>query len=126
MSFAPIDFVFILFLVFQVKHFLADFCFQNNYMLKKDRVGWNFIYPLATHCGVHGLMTLAICLIFKPSMWWLSVVDFTVHFAMDRFRSSPNYLGRFNNVHTSVFWRVFGFDQMIHHVTHIFIVWMMI
>lgn len=126
MTVTTLEQIFILLIIFQLKHFLADFCFQNNYMLQKDRVGWDFIYPLAFHCGVHMGMTLIVCLVFKPNLWWLAIVDFIVHFLMDRFRSSPQYLGRFNNIHQAIFWRIFGFDQMIHHLTHIYIIWALI
>jgi hypothetical protein len=118
--------VFILFSIYQVKHFLADFLFQHNYMLKKIRPDWDFIWPLALHCSVHGVMTLAIVVVFRFEMWWLAIVDFVVHFLMDRFRSGPKYLGRFNDINKSIFWWILGMDQMIHHLTHILIIWLLL
>lgn len=118
--------LFILLIIFQWKQFLADFCFQNNYMLQKDRKGWDFIYPLGLHSAVHGIMTFLICLYFNPSVWWLAAIDFVLHFSMDRLRSSPRYLGQYNNVQQAIFWRIFGFDQMFHHLTHLFIIWILI
>jgi hypothetical protein len=118
--------IFILLVVFQLKHFLADFLFQHNYMLKKVRPNWNFIAPLALHCFVHATLTLVICLVFNYKLAWLAVADFAIHFFMDRFRSGPRYLGRFNDPHTSIFWWVLGADQMIHHLTHIWIIWYLV
>lgn len=118
-----VDMVFILMVVFQLKHFAADYLFQHNYMLKKVSPEWDFVGPLALHCAVHGIMTLLICLYFNPSLWWLGLVDFSIHFFLDRLRSGPNYLGRFKNINTSSFWWVLGADQMMHHLTHIGIIW---
>ena len=115
--------VFILFMIYQVKHFLADYIFQHNYMLKKIRPDWDFLPPLALHCAVHAGLTLIICFFFRPDLWWLSLIDFSIHFAMDRLRSGPKYLGRYNDVNNSIFWWILGFDQMIHHMSHILIIW---
>jgi hypothetical protein len=118
--------IFILFSVYQVKHFLADYLFQHNYMLKKIRPGWDFIWPLGLHCSVHAVMTLLIVICVRVELWWLALLDFLIHFLMDRFRSGPNYLGRFNDINKSIFWWILGMDQMIHHLTHIAIVWLLL
>lgn len=114
-----------LLIIFQFKHFFADFVFQNVWMLQKARPGWDFVPPLAIHCGVHAAVTLAIALYLNPSLWWLAVVDFAVHFVMDRIKAGPHYLGRFNDVRSKSFWVSFGFDQMVHHLTHIYICFML-
>jgi len=118
--------LFVLLAIYQFKHFIADFILQNNYMLKKIRPGWDFILPLALHCLLHAVLTLLICLYYRPSLWWLALVDFGVHFATDRFRSGPRYLGRYNDVHQTIFWWILGLDQLIHHLTHLWIVWMIV
>lgn len=112
-----------LLIVFQVKHFIADFLLQNVWMLQKARPGWDFIPPLSIHCGVHMLMTLAIVLYVDPAAWWLCFVDFVLHFTMDRIKAGPHYLGRWNDVRGKAFWVSFGFDQMVHHLTHMYIAW---
>ena len=118
--------LFVLLAIYQFKHFIADFILQNNYMLKKIRPGWDFILPLALHCLLHAGLTLVICLFYRPSVWWLALVDFGVHFATDRIRSGPRYLGRYNDVHQTLFWWILGLDQLIHHLTHLWIVWMIV
>lgn len=92
-------------------------------MLRKFSPGWEFAAPLALHCFVHASITLAIILAFKPSLWWLAAVDFVVHFLMDRIKAGPRYLGRFNDISRTSYWVAFGFDQMVHHLTHFYIVW---
>jgi hypothetical protein len=117
---------FALLVIFQLKQFIADFPLQREYMLRKVRPGWDFFLPLAMHSGVHAVFTLIIALAFKPNLWWLAVVDFIVHFIMDRLKSGPKYLGRFHDLNRSSFWNVLGFDQMVHHLTHLYIVWILI
>lgn len=121
-----IQWLFFLFILFQLKHFLADFVFQNVYMLQKSRPSWDFVPPLAIHCGVHAIMTLAIVCWIKPSVWWLAPLDFFVHFTMDRIKAGPRYLGRFGDLKSKAFWVTFGLDQMVHHLTHIYICWVLI
>lgn len=122
----PLELAFILFAVFQLKHFIADYPLQFPYMLRKFRPGWDFVLPLATHCLVHAVFTLIICLVINPALWWLAALDFLVHFVMDRIKSGPRYLGRFNNIQKTAYWVSFGFDQMVHHLTHTYIVWVLI
>lgn len=95
-------------------------------MLKKVSPGWDFFLPLLSHSLVHGVFSLAIILFVRPSYWWLSLIDLIVHFLMDRIKAGPRYLGRFNDKNRSSYWNSLGFDQMIHHLTHIGIVWILI
>src|SRR5688572_8383480 len=107
---------------FQLKHFFADFVLQNVWMLQKARPGWDFVPPLAIHCGVHALITLSAVMYLYPSLWWLAALDFVVHFTMDRIKAGPHFLGRFTDVRGKAFWVCFGLDQMVHHLTHYFII----
>ncbi len=117
---------FVLLIVFQLKHFVADFPLQREYMLKKFGAGWEFVLPLSLHSAVHAAFTLVICLVCNASLWWLAAADFAIHFAMDRIKSGPRYLGRFNDKSRPGFWNALGFDQMVHHLTHLWIVWALV
>ncbi len=110
-------------IVFQIKHFAADFPLQNRYMLQKTRSDWSFIPPLALHCAIHAMITLMIVSFIDVSLWWLALVDFVVHFTMDRIKAGPRYLGRFKDTSSVGFWMSFGIDQMVHHFTHYWITW---
>ena len=119
-----LNLIFLLLVVYQVKHFIADFPLQREYMLQKTRPHWDFLLPLTMHCLVHAFGTLIILVAFgRADLWWLSLLDFVVHFLMDRFKSGPRYLGRFNDLSKAGFWNSLGFDQMVHHLTHIYIVY---
>ena len=121
-----LQYAFLLLIAFQVKHFLADYPLQFPYMLRKFRPGWDFVLPLTAHCAVHAAMTLLIVLWVRPELWWLAIGDFVVHFVMDRLKSGPRFLGRFSDQTKTLYWVSFGFDQMVHHLTHFLIVWMIL
>ena len=121
-----LKYIFTLLIVFQIKQFLADYPLQFPFMLRKTSGSWDFLLPLTLHCLVHAVLTLAICLWFAPSLAWLAVFDFAVHFLMDRFKSGPRYLGRFNDTHRQAFWIALGFDQLVHHLTHLYIIWVIL
>jgi hypothetical protein len=125
-SVALVNSVFVLFVVFQLKHFVADFPLQNRYMLQKQRSDWSFLGPLALHCAIHAVLTLAIVLVVQPRLWWLSICDFIIHFMMDRIKAGPRYLGRYSDITKTSFWAALGLDQMVHHLTHLWIIWMLV
>jgi hypothetical protein len=122
-SVSTLGLVFILLVTFQLKHYVADFPLQSSWMLNKRLPGWGFVVPLATHCVVHAGVTLLVIFIVNPQLWWLAIVDFCIHFTMDRCKSAAHYLGRFNNPTRQSFWNCFGLDQLVHHLTHYFIIW---
>jgi hypothetical protein len=124
----PIDVELFLYLLilYQVKHFVADFILQNVWMLQKGKEGWGFLFPLSIHCAIHAFMTLAVAWYLNPSLWWLFVLDFGVHFIMDRLKAGPRYLGRFSDIRSQAYWVCFGLDQMVHHLTHIYICWVLV
>ena len=114
-----------LLILFQVKHFVADFVLQNVWMLQKARPDWDFVLPLAIHCGVHAGLTLVAALYLNPTLWWLAVLDFVIHFTMDRLKAGPRYFGRFHDIRGKAFWVTFGLDQMVHHLTHLYICYLL-
>lgn len=119
--------LFALLVAFQAKHFVCDYPLQTSYMLGKgSKEGW--IKPLAYHCAVHAFATLIICIGFGVDYSvavLLSLMDFSIHFVMDRIKASPNLLGKYS-FDNPKFWYSLGFDQMIHHLTHYLIIFFMI
>lgn len=144
--------VVILLVLYQIKHFIADYPLQTGFMLKKFLPGWDFALPLAAHAGVHALFTLGIMLFLAPHFWYLCLLDFAAHFVMDRIKAGPKYLGRYKALsgaefkkvfdtytHTNdldikaiarerlrgntLFWIALGFDQMFHHLIHYVIIY---
>jgi hypothetical protein len=97
----------LLLVLFQLKHFLADYPLQTAYMLGKfGPQGW--VKPLALHAFVHAMFTdvliggyLVLTRPERPLLWALGTacalgtLDFAVHFTMDRIKASPQLLGRY-------------------------------
>jgi hypothetical protein len=161
--------IFILLIVYQIKHFLADYLLQGKYMLGKFSPGWEFFNPLLAHCNVHGWMTFVIALIATSNSRYaafLALLDLVIHFIMDRIKAGPKYLGRFKSLsendferhemdmkslgdfeniqsvrdvmgrtnkrwdkslrNNKLFWWCLGLDQMVHHLTHYLIIYLII
>jgi hypothetical protein len=112
-----------LLVIYQLKHFLADFPLQGQYMLGKFKGGTEWVLPLGAHALVHLLFTAAIVLACgRPELLWLASLDFGVHFCVDRLKASPRLGGRWKPTQP-YFWWALGADQMAHHLTHYFIIW---
>lgn len=117
--------VIVLLLLFQLKHFLADYTIQMSYnsffMRKFDNDRW--IFPLACHSVSHACFTFLISMMFTT--WTLSLLlacfDFIVHFTMDRIKASPNMMGKYK-MDDVRYWNALGVDQMVHHLTHYVII----
>lgn len=99
--------------VFQIKHWIADYILQTEYMLGKFKAK-DWVDPLVAHCKVHAGFTALIII------WWfwpgfkkdldldkailvskyapLAFLDFGLHFAMDRLKASPKLLGKFKPI----------------------------
>ena len=118
--------IYLLFIAFQAKHFICDYPLQNNYMLKKGSEK-DWVFPLSLHCFVHALFTFIIA-IFVTSFSLaiiVALIDFVIHFAMDRIKASKKMLGKYNPS-DKAFWVYLGFDQMIHHLTSILLIWIIL
>lgn len=122
--------ILLLLALFQIKHFLIDFCaqFEQKDSIKKFYAeGW--IWPLFKHSGQHSIATLLISFVFLTILaqfslssaifwsFWLAIFDLTIHFGMDRLKASPFLLGKFKYPSREYFYSL-GFDQMVHHFTH--------
>lgn len=117
-----ISLIFLLLVIFQFKHFIADYPLQGKYMLGKFKYkGW--VAPLAAHCAVHFMFTFFISLgvfVFSdlqtPKYFWASVlfglIDFTIHFIMDRIKASPNLLGRFKALSAKEMMRILNRENI--------------
>lgn len=127
MTIPDLQFIFVLLIVFQIKHLIGDFVLQTGWMVRgKSLPGAGFVFPLSIHVLVHAVMTFGIVMLVDRNLWYLAILDFAVHFIMDRVKAGPNMLGRYNDVSKSSYWIPFGIDQMVHHLTHYGIIWILI
>lgn len=90
--------IWILLVVYQIKHFLADYPLQGKYMLGKFKPYPDFVLPLMAHAGVHSLMTFGIAYAIRQDLRiaiMLGFFDGMIHFIVDRVKASPDLGGRF-------------------------------
>ena len=121
----------LLLLAFQIKHWLCDYPLQTTYMLGKfKRVGW--VKPLVEHANCHMVFTAIIAFIYLKITGGntgliiiVMVLDFVIHFTVDRIKAHPDLGGRFKP-DNKYFWWCLGGDQMCHHLTHYFIIYLLV
>ena len=99
-----------------IKHVIADFMLQNAWMaIGKDRkTGWAL--PLLAHTSVHLVLTTGLMLVTAPRFWFLGLIDFAIHLAIDRTKGFcvAALDVRYEN---PLFWWLIGTDQALHHLT---------
>ena len=83
---------------------------------KEQPHGW--LKPLLAHVAVHAVATEIIFLALAPLYWWMGLVDFAIHFAIDRCKGLLNRAFDTDPTKTG-FWWLIGIDQTLHHLTHI-------
>lgn len=118
--------IYTLLVLFQIKHFIADFPLQTYFpfmMGKFKEKDW--VLPLLSHAGVHFVFTFIIAIYFVnfDLALFLAVTDMITHFYIDRLKASPKLLGRWK-IDEPMFWNTIGFDQMLHHLTHYLIIYL--
>ena len=103
-------------LLLTAKHVIADFFLQNTWMAvgKDQRRGWAL--PLLAHCLVHLAVAMAPILIVAPRFWFVALIDFAIHLAVDRAKGFCVATFRVKPEH-QWFWWLIGIDQALHHLT---------
>jgi Na+/H+ antiporter NhaA len=107
-----------------VKHFVLDFYYQPPYMWQnKGTFGhWGGI----AHSGIHAVVTYVILSFFidAPDAAILAAFEFVVHYLTDWAKMNINRIkGRTATTHNE-FWQLTGFDQLVHQLTYVAILYM--
>jgi hypothetical protein len=112
--------VFILLALFGIKHFIADFLMQFDYMLREKG-----IYGATGgvhHAMVHACFTFLILVFFcrdADLIIALSLADFVLHYHIDYFKQ---HLNRGLTPADQKFWIWLGLDQALHYLTYVGII----
>jgi hypothetical protein len=115
---APVWTMALLSIVMATKHYIADFLLQTNWIARGKDCACGWFVPLLTHVLGHTVLMLAIALVVAPRLWWLALVDFAVHFLIDR---GKGLICRASGVGPTdrAFWWLLGLDQYLHQVTNV-------
>jgi hypothetical protein len=112
--------VFSLLALFGIKHFIADFLMQYDYMLRDKGI-------YGAEGGIHHALTHAswtflilIPFIYSPSdLLILPLFDFVAHYHIDYFKQQLN---KGLTTADRQFWVWLGLDQALHYLTYIAII----
>lgn len=113
------DQVLLILLALTVKHFVADFVLQTNWMIEEK--GYYGKIGGIAHSATHGVFTLIILKFFSAELAvWLALLDFVVHYHIDWAKMKISRTFNHSPANKQ-FWIWFGADQMLHYITYIFI-----
>ena len=113
--------VFILLVLFGIKHFIADFVMQYDYMLREKG-----IYAAEGgihHAMIHAAWTFLILVFFCHSandVIMLALADGFIHYHVDW---AKQQLNRGLTTADRMFWVWMGADQALHYLTYIGIIY---
>ena len=108
-----------LLILFQAKYFIMEQPLQTPFLfLVRGNKLSDYWMELLLHGLSHGVCTLAICLAVNPQMWWLSLLDTSVHCLVD---------GSLETVSKNIpKQKLLTFDHLLHHMTHYYIVYILL
>ena len=116
------DVILLLFLLL-TKHFIVDFPLQNSYQYL-NKGTWLHLGGIL-HSSLHGIATGLIMSFFTSSELAiiLALMDLLVHYAVDFSKVKINkHFGLAPSTHEQ-FWWLLGFDQWLHNLTYLAIVY---
>lgn len=108
----------LIFVLLQIKHFLADFVWQTDKMIQEKGIygARHGVY----HSGIHALGTFLIFILLHPVLGIVSaLLDFLAHYHIDWAKTniSKNYTTK-----DKEFWFWLGLDQLAHQITYVILV----
>jgi hypothetical protein len=106
--------------LFGIKHFIADFVMQYDYMISDKGI---YGAPGGLHhAATHACLTFFILVIFYSNpngILALSILDFVLHYHIDYIKQQLN---QGLSAHDRMFWVWLGADQALHYLTYILII----
>jgi len=117
--------ILLLLVMFQIKHFIADFVLQTDYMASNKGT---FLHPGGIyHSLIQAVFSLGILLMFVDPVVaiFFSFIDLFLHYFIDFFKMNINKR-KCLTPHQKHFWTLLGFDQLLHQLTYLMIVLAMI
>lgn len=113
--------VFLLLALFGIKHFIADFAMQYDYMVR-DKGTYGAAGGIH-HAATHASWTFLILIPFVHSadqLLILPLVDFIAHYHIDWVKQKAN---RGYTYSDRMWWVWLGLDQALHYLTYVGIIY---
>jgi Protein of unknown function (DUF3307) len=114
-----------LLVMLQLKHFVCDFPLQGPYQyLNKGTYGHA---GGLLHCAIHLVGSIfVLCFFMHSPMFLILGVEFVVHYHVDWAKMNINKRMRWTPTTSEQFWWLLGFDQLLHQLTYVWMIWMVI
>lgn len=111
-------------LLLSIKHFVIDFPLQTPVQyLNKGTYG----HPGGIlHSALHGIGTWLCLVWFTPLAVHLAFVDFVLHYHIDWAKMNLNKKLDLGPLTSEKFWWLLGFDQLLHSLTYLAIIYCII
>lgn len=114
-----------LLLLLQVKHFVCDFPLQWKYQYaNKGTYG----HPGGIlHAAIHQLGSVLVFFAWGHWLndwWWILMVEAIVHYHIDWAKMNINKCMGWGPLTHERFWWLLGFDQLLHQLTYVWMIWM--
>ena len=108
--------------MFLIKHFIADFLLQSQYILQNRR---HFGHPGGLlHVGIHGATSVVVLVLFGTSWAFILAAIFAemvFHYHLDWLKDNFTHRRSYGPA-DSAFWLALGADQMLHQLSYVLIV----
>jgi hypothetical protein len=106
-------------LVFEIKHFLADFVLQTYDQVRNK--GY-YMHPAGLiHAGTHILGSVPALLILTRAPIPIAILllsEFLLHYHTDWAKARLDAHLRLND-QSALYWTIFGTDQLVHQLTYV-------
>ena len=104
------------------KHFIADFPLQGPYQYRnKGTLG----HPRGIlHAAIHAVTTALILMWFTPSFVLIAFAEGIAHYFIDWAKVNLNARMGWGPLTSEKFWWLLGFDQWLHQMCYLVIVWL--
>ena len=120
------DILFLLSL-FAIKHWLFDFVWQTAEEIKHK--GTYLDYRGMVHSIKHGIATFVIVKIAGlhfAEAGMIGGLDFLVHYHIDWAKMNINRIKGWGPTTHEQFWWLTGFDQFLHQITYLLLIWLVV
>ena len=112
-----------MFIGLEIKHFIADYLLQFEWMIKgKHTVSHPGGYAHAAVHAVGTVIILKVAALSTPIIITLALAEFVVHYVLDfgKARFGKNISSKDS---PRQFWALNGFDQLLHQLTYVAIIY---
>ena len=112
-----------LILLFTIKHFIVDYILQRKFQyMNKDQYGHN---GGLLHAILHGFGTILVVTGYCDfkTVVLMAFLDFQLHYHIDWAKANINKKMKWGPTTHDQYWILLGFDQMLHGLTYILIIY---